>query len=126
MIQISILTIIFILFAHWVSDFLLQSDEVATTKSSSLAALMYHVFVYAISMVVLLSIFLLMPPEKVVFFCYLNGIIHFFVDFVTSKINSSLWEAEKRHWFFSMIGFDQFIHVTILLLTLSYLGKLIM
>ncbi len=123
MIPISVL--ITILYAHWISDFLLQSDEVAIQKSSSLWALLYHVTIYSISMVVLLTVFLQMPPEKVVFFCYLNGVIHLFIDFMTSKLNSLLWKLEERHWFFSMIGFDQFAHVTVLLLTFSYLGKIL-
>lgn len=96
------------IWAHWLADFVLQSDVMAKSKSSSVKWLSYHVLVYT---AVLWAVF----GWK---YAAINGAAHFIVDFATSKINSKLWGAGERHWFFVTIGVDQSIHMSILLLTL--------
>ena len=44
------------------------------------------------------------------------GLIHFPVDYVTSRLNSKLYQAGKNHEFFVSIGFDQWIHFATILL----------
>lgn len=102
--------LIYILLLHWVADFLLQTDKMALGKSSSLKWLGYHTGVYTLT----LAVGTLHP-----LFALINGLTHFCIDFVTSKINKDLWERNRRHTFFVMIGFDQFLHTAILLLTLK-------
>jgi hypothetical protein len=51
------------------------------------------------------------------FYAILNGLLHFVVDFATSKVNAYLWAKNQRHWFFTNIGLDQSIHFSILYLT---------
>lgn len=99
--------IIYLLFVHWVADFVFQSDWMAQNKSKNNLALISHCSVYGI-------VFMLMTWDF-----FLGGIvmiIHHPVDYVTSRINSKLWADKKIHWFFVSVGFDQWIHfVTILL-----------
>jgi len=92
-----------IIWIHFIADFLAQTDKMAVNKSTSVKWLSIHCFVY--------SLFFLYYGVTI---SILVGITHFIVDFITSKITKYLWEKEQRHWFFTTIGLDQAIHLTIL------------
>jgi hypothetical protein len=97
---------------HFVGDFILQTDKMATQKSKSNVMLLHHVTAYSLPMLFIGWQFAL-----------INGCLHFFVDFVTSRITSKLWEKKHIHWFFTTIGFDQAIHITCLFCTYVVLFK---
>lgn len=88
---------------HYVGDFLLQSDWMATNKSSSFKALSAHVAVYSL-------MFLPFGWE----FWSVTFVLHWITDAVTSRITARLWLADERHWFFCMIGADQLLHLYML------------
>jgi len=46
---------------------------------------------------------------------------HWLSDLFTSRWTSKLWEKKDVHNFFVVIGFDQLIHATTLLITYNYL-----
>lgn len=100
--------IILVLFLHFIGDFILQTDAMAKNKSTSLKWLAHHVTVYSLPLYFI--------GWK---FALTNAGLHLCVDFVTSKITSRLWSAGKTHWFFVVIGLDQFIHASCLILTLT-------
>lgn len=104
--------LIWILFAHWVADFVCQSDYMAKGKSSSNLILGQHILVYT-------AVIALMTLNPL--FALVNGAIHFVVDYFTSRASSKLYKAGQIHWFFVVIGFDQFIHTATLLYTWSLL-----
>lgn len=114
-----------ILFAHWVGDFLCQSDWMAINKSKSFKALGLHVLVYTACLAgiffVLDPFLIFESPWPILAFAGINGSFHFLIDAVTSRINSYLWQNEKRHAFFVMIGFDQLLHTALLLYTFEML-----
>jgi len=108
--------IMVILFAHWVSDFVAQSDYVALNKSNNKWVLAWHSFAYTI----LMTLFLLPLYYSNELDFFIRAMIllfasHFIIDGISSKLNSWLWENDKRHWFFVSIGFDQMLHYMILL-----------
>lgn len=106
---------------HWVFDFVLQSNWMATNKSKNNAALSAHVGVYTIGMIVAgLVVFGFSPAAMA--FGLLNGMIHFGVDFCTSRMTSHLWNKKDVHNFFVVIGFDQLLHLTTIVLTLKHFG----
>ena len=86
----EVITLIYILFIHWVADFIFQSDYMAQNKSKDNKALLVHGFVYHIP-------FWLISP----LYAIVNGIIHAIIDFVTSRITSKLYSKMK------FIGFLQ-------------------
>lgn len=112
--------IVLALVIHWVFDFVLQSNWMASNKSNSLRALSGHVIVYTVGMM-LLGFFVAGPTTTAVLIGAINGGTHFGVDFCTSKITSALWKKKDVHNFFVVIGFDQLIHTIILIATLSTL-----
>ncbi len=104
------LSIIVLIWLHFISDFILQTDWMALNKSKRMAPLLTHICVYS-------------TPFALVFgwrYAAINGLAHFATDFVTSRVTSFLYQNKKNHWFFVVIGFDQALHLTVLLLTLSY------
>lgn len=118
-----------LLVAHFVGDFLLQSDWMALNKSKNSSALTFHVLVYSLC-------FLPFWGWK---FWLLTFYSHWITDYFTSKVTTKLWFIDlaepymkgygidhyrwatirqgRRHWFFTMIGFDQLIHAMTLGLT---------
>lgn len=92
---------------HWIADFILQTDKMATNKSTSFRWLSSHVAAYTLC---------LMPfgPK----FALVNGASHMVVDFFTSRATSYLWKKGDRHNFFVVIGFDQLLHALVLVATL--------
>ena len=101
-----------LMFMHWFSDFCMQDDETAIAKSSNILFLLWHCFVYTFFFLLFLNYY------KLPFFIILF-ISHFFIDFVSSKLNAYLWKKEMRHYFFVSIGFDQFLHIA----TILYLAE---
>jgi len=137
--QIELVLVLQIVFAHWVSDFVLQSHWMATNKSKNWRALLAHVATYTASMTVLMFIMALLLADTVIKFNMINGIIlamtptaymawillngmlHLITDAVTSRITYKLWGRSKMHDFFVVVGFDQMIHYTCLFVTLCYM-----
>lgn len=120
--NISIIAVIFLCFVHWVGDFVMQNDWMASNKSKNNYALSAHVFTYCA-----VFLFVLMANGNngltIIEFVGINGIIHWAVDYVTSRINAKLWANNQIHNFFVSVGFDQFIHLTTLFITYNILFK---
>lgn len=115
---LPIWTIIVILFAHWVADFVAQTDQMAKNKSTSMRWLTSHVIAYG----AFLTLFIIFGLGKLpILWIALNMALHGCVDFVTSRITSRLHKAGEIHWFFVVIGFDQFLHTAMLLTTAAYM-----
>lgn len=109
--------ILYFIFAHWVSDFVLQSDEDAKKKSSNFLNLVHHTGIYSVAMI-FFSVLLYRNNVSLVsyiLFFIIMLLSHTFIDFFTSKLNKRLYNKNKTHLFFTSIGFDQFLHYIILL-----------
>jgi len=111
--------ILALLFLHWVADFLLQSHQMASNKSSSIYWLTVHVATYS-SVWFLAGIFLF-PILTVITFTAITFACHWTTDYFTSKWTGRLWREQKIHNFFVVIGLDQFLHFTQLILTYTLL-----
>ena len=84
---------------HFLGDFILQSHWMAVNKSKRWDALGVHCIIYGATLI----------PIGIMFAAS-NGIAHFVVDAVTSRITASLWVRQQWHWFFVVVGADQLIH----------------
>ena len=116
--MLNIYIIIALAWVHYVADFQLQSDYMAKNKSKSNTVLLAHCAVYAACMFVF-----------GIYFGLVNFALHFATDWCTSRWSSriykkSLSDPSQVHWFFCVIGFDQAIHITTLVLTFMWIGNL--
>jgi len=104
----SILTILSLVWLHFVADFVLQTDKMAINKSSSHMWLVTHVVTYTLPFLVFGWQFVLV-----------NGVAHLLTDAVSSRLTSYYWKQTppNRHMFFVVIGADQALHLTALFLS---------
>lgn len=98
-----------IIWMHFVSDFIFQTDQMAMNKSRSNKWLTIHIAAYSAPWLIL--------GWK---YALINGAAHWVTDWISSRITSKLWQKQARHWFFVVIGADQAIHMTILFLTIPF------
>lgn len=121
----SLSLIIAILVAHYIADFILQSDEMALNKSKDSGMLTYHVGVYTAAFTTLFGLFLdfngvKLTTETVLYFSSLIFISHWVTDYWTSRLNAYLWGKNMRHWFFCVCGADQAAHAISILILVQY------
>ena len=114
--------IVLLLLSHLFGDFIFQGNKIATQKSKSLKWLSIHVLIYT-SVLTVISVFAL-DSKLLLDFVLINGILHWFTDLITSKINARLFQMENKHWFYMGIGVDQFIHGACLVYTYEYYTSL--
>lgn len=103
--------IYFVLVLHFVADFILQTDAMAKGKSKSNKWLSIHIATYSATFLVLGWRYALV-----------NGTSHFAIDWCTSRLSGRMWRAGRTHDFFVVIGFDQLLHVAILVATLPLIS----
>lgn len=127
-----ILTLIYILLAHFFSDFVMQTHEMAVGKSTSTYWLTRHVFAYTKTFFVfaILYFFILILCGShcdiglswlIVLYIFLNSGLHWVTDYFTSKQSKKYFDKQDFHNGFVVIGIDQFIHATTLILTFYFI-----
>ncbi len=115
------LWLLYLLAAHWVADFVLQTHWQASNKSHNLDALGFHVASYTAYMAFASLVMFLATGGEMrhwVMFVLANCVLHFWTDFFTSRVTSKLWKDEEWHNFFAVVGLDQLIHQATLAWTL--------
>lgn len=123
----ALIALLILMFAHWVGDFVLQTDEMATNKSHSNLALIKHTSVY--SLIMGLTAQLLIENNvfgaqywwAAILFCLIQFVTHTLIDYVTSRVNAHFWVRDQRHEFFTNIGLDQYIHFSVLIISFYYI-----
>lgn len=113
------MTLVGLFFAHWVGDFLCQTQWMADNKSKNWNALTAHVVVYTTILFVFTS--LLAGINTALVFALINGVLHFGTDACTSRLTSAFHAKGDTHSFFVTIGLDQAIHNSCLYLTMLWL-----
>ena len=110
--MISIDLFLAIIWLHLFADFILQSDKMAKGKSKSNGWLLTHVSTYSLP-------FLVFFGWK---YALANFTAHIITDYISSRITSHLWQKNEVHWFFVVVGIDQALHMTALILTIPLIG----
>lgn len=107
--------IIWVLFAHYIADFPCQTRWMANNKSISVWALTSHVSVY--TSILFLFMLWIVQPWNAFYYALGNGVIHWAVDYCTSKLSRLFYLEKNEKAFWSTIGFDQFLHAVSLIIT---------
>ena len=117
--------LLWLLTAHFIADFVLQSDRVAQGKSKSVRILAEHIGIYTMCLLVAaipLAFIIGHHGGRIMgLWIVINGGAHFVTDYITSRINSHLWATKQVHNFFVGVGADQLIHALTLGLTMVWL-----
>lgn len=121
------LGVLVILFAHYMADFIFQPHSIALAKAESVVALSIHIIVYTLIFFILFCLYGVILNEFFTFtitmkhwiqmgisISIVNGIVHYLIDYITSKINRHFWNSSQFRNFFMMIGLDQFLHLSVL------------
>lgn len=132
MTTVILIQVLAVLFFHWVADFLLQTQDMATQKSKSNYWLTKHVKAYMFGMLPV-TFFIIFFGHATLFaalvWWVLNGTLHWCTDYMTSRWTSKLYAKQEFYTpnkylkilnfpaFFSVIGLDQVIHYTSLFTT---------
>lgn len=129
----NLIVLVSFLLGHWVGDFVLQKNKLKLGKTKSKLEkakkvakhLVKHTFDYTsvlTAIVLVLALFNQLGGYSLkhfVLFYIITYITHFIVDFSISMVNMGYLEKNKRHDYFVAIGFDQFLHIVILAITLQ-------
>lgn len=109
---------------HYIADYLLQSREIADNKSKNFKYLLIHGSEYTLTIGLLLAVAFVMyvqilPIILVIEYAILNGVIHTIVDYFTSRLTSKYYAKKDYGSFFKILGLDQLIHISTLILTFN-------
>ena len=100
-------TVIWLLAAHFVADFVFQTTKTGLNKSSNNRILATHVAIYTCVLAVLMVPLLGM---KAVLFAVTNGLLHFPTDYISSRLAGKYHREGRLYAFWKVIGLDQLAH----------------
>ena len=111
---------IYILFVHWIADFICQTPKMRRCKSHSLSVLFDHWLVYTIVLFVLSFPFSVEVDGSYMYFLLANSLTHFFIDLITSRISKYFFVRDNMKWTMNIVGLDQILHVIIFFISHNY------
>lgn len=138
--ETGLLTAFYIILIHYIADFVLQTEDMATRKSKEFGQLLMHTMVYSSTWIIGAAILYCKDCDaSLVGKCVETGLVFKFVgitfvahtitDYLTSRWTSKLF-ASKTYYTgipnfgaFSAIGLDQVLHYAQLFLTYYFLSK---
>lgn len=111
---ITILLILWLIFSHWVADFVFQDESWALKKKESIVSLLKHTLTYSIVMTLAFSFIL--SPLGLLYFFVGSLVSHTYIDYFSSKVVGKMFVDKHtgspipNFGAFSMIGLDQVFH----------------
>lgn len=111
--MMSLYTVLYLLFLHWVADFLFQTTEMGTQKSKSNKTLIEHTGTYMVIMFLGVCCIPDVPGATAALFSGVCFVCHTAQDYVTSRMTSKQFAKQKYNGWdgaFTIIGLDQLFH----------------
>jgi membrane-bound metal-dependent hydrolase YbcI (DUF457 family) len=125
--MVTLTFVVFILFTHYIGDYLCQTRKQGNNKHEDSLQLFYHVGTYTLVLIGMLMIGNFtnfanrFDVESILIYGGVNFVLHFITDFFTSRGVKRLWSTKQEYATFAVMGLDQFIHAFTLLATSSLL-----
>ena len=116
----SVFLVCLLLLIHTIADFVFQTDKMAKGKSSSNKILLTHTSVYTMFYAGL-GFLPFFSWTQTLAFMLITFVAHTATDYVTSRMTKKLWAKGDVHNFFVVIGFDQLLHMIVLLTSFEWL-----
>lgn len=114
--MIDVKALIYVMFCHYIADFILQPRWIAEQKSKDLWVLGTHIGIYFTAM--FLACTLIASSWKMAFlYATVNSMLHFVTDLWSSRMTSRAYERKDMVMFWNIIGLDQFLHIAGLIYT---------
>jgi NADH:ubiquinone oxidoreductase subunit B-like Fe-S oxidoreductase len=104
--------ILLLILVHFFGDFVLQTNDMAMNKSKSQKWLLIHTAVYSLLFVVFGLVY-----------AVVNFVVHFVVDYFSSRAGAHFKQQDNQKGFFMVLGTDQAIHLSTLMITYPLLGE---
>jgi len=120
----TLFIILYLLFIHWVADFLFQTTWMATNKYRDIGALVQHTLTYSIVMTLCMYPLLNNNIYSLLIFEIVTFVVHTAQDYITSKMTHKQFERKIYNGWngaFTIIGLDQWLHFVQLFVTYSLL-----
>jgi len=104
---------------HFIADFVLQTDYMASNKGTFLhPGGIYHSLIQAVFSLGILLMFV--DPVVAIFFSFIDLFLHYFIDFFKMNINKRKCLTPHQKHFWTLLGFDQLLHqLTYLMIVLA-------
>lgn len=123
--NINIIVLFSILIIHYIADFCLQTEYQGMNKWHSVMALCEHTFMYS-AIWFFISIFYYFIDKNILIIAFapITFVLHTSTDYFTSKISHEKYNDYHFYGFtgfWSVIGFDQILHIVQLVLTYQLL-----
>lgn len=115
--------LLYVLFIHWVADFVFQHEQWALNKSKYIDSLIMHTSMYGF--ILYLAFIPILGFISALYFAGINYLLHTIVDYFSSKVVTKRFESKylggpiPNFGAFTVIGFDQLLHYCSLFLTLK-------
>jgi hypothetical protein len=122
--MLLITTLIVVLWLNYLTDYMLQTKKMSENKHNSVLWLLAHVSSFTLALGILVSVYNIFANAftwgNLVLLILLNGLTHFIIDYISSKITAYYYKNNKLKQFIRVIGGDQTLHVTIIVLLTYY------
>lgn len=119
---VAVWAIVIVLLGHWIADFVWQPHWMGMRKSKEWWVLTQHalrITGFGVITAAAIGLFYPIDPTGALIWAGLNGAAHFGIDAITSRMTGKLYAKGDMHNFFVVIGFDQFLHVALAVVTLA-------
>lgn len=113
--MIDVRALIYIMFCHYVADFILQPRWVAENKSKDLWVLLSHIGMYSATLFI--GCIFMVHWKAALLYVAVNGMLHFVTDLWSSKQTTAAYQRQDMRMFWNIIGLDQFLHIAALIYT---------